>query len=120
MFKTIVNMFQNRIKSSSDNIAVARWCIQQFCTCPHCKKEFDIIQENLRTNRNQGTIKITQKVINRYDKDKFEYEEINAEIPTPPYFGAMMENTENLDERINCPTCRKQIVIHEANWRYGR
>lgn len=104
----------------SNGIAVAKWCIQQFVVCPFCSHEFDIIQTNLKRGTNQGTIKVTQKVVSRYDKDKFDYEEITAEIPTPPYFGAMLENTENLDEHIHCPSCDQNITIQEAHWAFGR
>ncbi len=110
----------NRILHKSNGIAPAKWCIQQFLVCPFCDHEFDVIATNLKRGTNQGTIKVTQKVVNRYDKDKFEYEEITAEIPTPPYFGAMMESTENLDEHINCPACSNQITVKETHWAFGR
>lgn len=118
----VLNFFSRakKIFKNDNPIAIARWCIQQFCTCPHCDKEFDVIQTNLKRGSNQGTITINQKLVSRYDKDKFDYEEITATIPTPPYFGAMMQDTENLDEHIDCPHCNHEIIIQECRWGFGK
>lgn len=110
-----VNRIPYDIKS-----AVARWCIQQFITCPYCHHEFDVIKANLRRKSNQGTIKITQKQVTKFDKEKFEYNEVTTEIPAPPYFGAMMENTENLDEHIVCVKCERDIQVKETTWGFGK
>jgi hypothetical protein len=123
MIKELINSFRRGYRDALANkpkVAVAKWCIQQFIVCPHCRHEFDIIQANLDRRTNQGTIKISQKQVTRYDKDKFDYNEINVEIPTPPYFGALCEDTENLDEHIDCIKCNGPITVHEAVWQFGR
>lgn len=121
----MIKQFFHRLRHGNISLAeprsaVARWCIQQFIVCPYCKHEFDIIQHNLNRHLSQGTIKVTQKVVQRYDKDKFDYMETTTEVPRPPYFGCMMEDTQNLTEEIECEQCDKIIKVNETTWGYGK
>jgi hypothetical protein len=100
-------------------IAVARWSINQFVTCPFCNHDNNIIEINLRRKVNQGRMTVHQKQVSKYDKNKFEYQDVSIDIPTPPYFGALNEDTENLDERIDCEDCGNTIHIHAAHWNFG-
>lgn len=116
-----INEARNKFSNEGYNkSAIARWCIQQFVTCPYCRYEFDVIQANLKRKTNQGTMTVTQKRVTKFDKDKFEYDEITTQIPCPPYFGVMLEDCNNLDEHIDCMKCNKTILIKEATWGFGK
>lgn len=124
MIKDLINRLFKRTSSSLDASnnpsakSIARWQIGQVCTCPHCSIEFDIIKANLARKTNQGTIKISQKVVSKYNKDKFEYVETTTEIPRPPYFGVMNEDCENIEEYIRCVECNGLIEINQVLWEY--
>ena len=101
--------------------AVARWCIQQFVTCPFCNYETDVISSNLKSKVSQGTcVGKDIGIIKRQDGSSHcEVMDTKMDIPVPPYFGAMMEDTENLDEHILCDGCGRDLNVQEAHWQFG-
>lgn len=111
---------QKLFDSLASPVAVARWGIFQWVTCPFCHHENDIIQINLRRKTNQGKMTIHQKQVSKYDKDKFEFQDVSVDIPTPPYYGAFCESTEGIDEKIDCEDCGNTIHIHDVYWGFGK
>lgn len=102
-------------------VAVAVWSIRQMLKCPYCDYKFDIIASNIRRKANQGTmiIKGIEVVKLEDERSRCEMMDTISEIPTPPYFGALMQDTENLDEHIPCDKCKKVITVQECHWMYG-
>jgi hypothetical protein len=102
-------------------VAVAVWEIKQMIVCPYCDFKFDVIASNLRRKVNQGTriVKGIEVVKLGDGRSQCETMDTISEIPTPPFFGAMMQDTENLDEHIPCDKCKKDINVKETHWQYG-
>ena len=100
--------------------AVARWCIQQFVTCPYCNWETDVIASNLHRKVNQGQTTAQDYHVREAPNGRkmCRLEETEMNIPTPPYFGAMMEDTQNLNEHIPCGACGKDLKVEEVHWQY--
>lgn len=102
-------------------VAVAIWSIRQMLLCPYCDHKFDIIASNIRRKANQGTMVVKGIEVVKLADERSQCEMIDtvSHIPTPPYFGAMMQDTENLDEHIPCDRCHNDINVKESHWHYG-